>query len=205
MNYLALTLNDKVIFDLFFACPTCGMMITCVRNVSRDQVIQVYDKISLEYECGNCGGGEFNYRFCNVYCKELETRFNGYAFKFMNDGVVLREAYEDNTSPNVCTCNKKHRFIMISYNRLMPFICADCCKLFLHDSMLERKNQSYGFVRSIQLNVFAVNWSQAHQDVKIYSFDGPELAHKPSQSFHKPIQYFGYKEPHKKGGSKDFL
>lgn len=153
----AITLNDKLTYTLIYVCRTCGYMQDIVSNVLQPYVVDDIDK-HVQFDCPMCSGGEFNYRYCACHTKYLNLPFNALTFRVMTDGHYLREAYENPCSLNICTCDQRKEysrdFTLVSYNRQYPFVCGQCTKFFLHEDINRRQDISFGFLRSIQLNIF---------------------------------------------------
>lgn len=166
MRNIAVTLNEDIDYTLTFICPTCGYFQRMIKNVNQKVIVDIIED-NVFIDCSNCNGGILRFRPCSASCKYIDLVFNALCFRVMNDGHYLREAFENPCSLNICSCafRDDEIFILLSYNRLYPFVCGTCTKFFLHKNMNQRKDVSFGYIRGIQKNIFTHDLSGLFTDL----------------------------------------
>lgn len=159
------TFSEEMEFSLVFTCRACSYMLDIMHHIPLSKIADVIDMVIHTHPCPNCPEGSINFRFCNICSPHLYHFINGLCFRVMNNGLYLREAFTDPCSLNICTCDRFiDDVILVSYGRLWPFICAHCSKFWLHEELQERKDLQFGYLRSMQINIFTHTFKGAHLD-----------------------------------------
>lgn len=154
MPIRAITVTEITPFDLTYCCVSCGNRLKDEANVRSCNIPKALDFAMRHYHCKNCEGGNWNYPFCTAYNSRVRFALNASTWKNMWDTRMCREAIESVVSRYTCVCKIANDLdcYYVSMTRRRAFFCNRCDKPYIPEDLHERKDVSFGFLRSIQLN-----------------------------------------------------